>query len=135
MDRLKILPFSIAALVAICLASCKTGTTVVRSVSTDTLVITKYERDSIYLHDSVYVHERTSGDTVYIEVTRWRDRYRDRFVHDTIRESRTDSVPVPYPVRMEVPAPLSWWQRWLMWIGGAAIAAVVIWMCIKIRVP
>lgn len=135
MDRLKILPFSIAVLAAICLASCKTGTTVVRSVSTDTLVITKHERDSIYLHDSVYVHERTSGDTVYIEVTRWRDRYRDRSVHDTIRESRTDSVPVPYPVRVEVPAPTPWWQRWLMWIGGAAIMAVVAWMCIKIKVP
>lgn len=135
MDRLKILPFSIAVLAAICMASCKTGMTVVRSVSTDTLIITKYERDSIYLHDSVYVHERTIGDTVYIEVTRWRDRYRDRFIHDTIRESRTDSVPVPYPVRVEVPAPMPWWQRWLMWIGGVAIAAVVAWMCIKIRVP
>ena len=51
---------------------------------TDTLIITKHKRDSIYLKDSTNVHEWSSGDTVYIEVLKCRTEYRERNVHDTI---------------------------------------------------
>lgn len=88
---------------------------------TDTLRITQYQRDSIYMHDSIHVSER--GDTVRIE--RWRTQYRDRWHTDTVYQSRTDSVPVPYPVEKEMPAQLTWWQQTrlhlaniLLWLAG-----------------
>jgi hypothetical protein len=78
------------------------------------------------------VHVRDKGDTIRIE--RWHIQYRDRWRTDTIYQSKTDSIPVPYPVEVikEVPAELSWWQRLKMKVGGAAIIlcllAFLIWV-------
>ena len=96
---------------------------------TDTLLCYSSIRDSIYVHDSIHVREK--GDTVKIE--RWHTRWRDRWRYDTIYISKTDSVPSPYPVEVEVPAELTKWQRLRMGLGDAillglaamAIAAVV----------
>ena len=44
--------------------------------------------DSVHIHDSIYVRE--GGDTVWM--TRWRTCWRDRVVHDTVRERITDTV-------------------------------------------
>ena len=74
---------------------------------TDTLRLSRNIRDSIYLHDSIRVSEK--GDTVRIE--RWRTRYVERTSHDTIYQSRHDSVPAPFPVEKKVPAELTWWQQ------------------------
>ena len=41
-------------------------------------------------------------------------------VHDSI------PVPVPYPVTVEVPAQLSWWQRFRMNAGGIALGLLAI---------
>lgn len=45
-----------------------------------------------------------------------------------IETLRVDSVPVPYPVYVDrpVPQPVPWWQRALMWAGGAAIGAAAL---------
>ena len=43
--------------------------------------------DTIYRHDSVYVWEVMRGDTVYLTRTEWRDRWRTRLVHDTVRHT------------------------------------------------
>lgn len=111
---------------ALC-AGCKTQKIVqVDRVRTDTLVITKHERDSIYLKDSTNVHEWQRGDTVYVEVNRWRTEYRDRWRHDTIYKHRVDSVPVPCPVEVEVERKLTWWQRLRINIGGIAIGLLAI---------
>ena len=72
---------------------------------TDTLIQTKVQKDSVFMHDSVEV--RIAGDTVTID--RWHTKYISKEVHDTIYQSKTDSVPAPYPVEVikEVPAELS----------------------------
>lgn len=44
--------------------------------------------DSVYVRDSIYVREGT--DTVWM--TRWRTSWRERTVHDTVREHDTDTV-------------------------------------------
>ena len=44
--------------------------------------------DSVFIHDSIFIHE--GGDTVVHE--RWRTCFRDRFVHDTVREHTTDTI-------------------------------------------
>ena len=82
---------------------------------TDTLRISHNTRDSIYVHDSIRVSEK--GDTVRIE--RWHTQWRDRIVHDTIYQSKRDSIPYPVEVPKEVPAELTWWQQTRMHIGGA----------------
>lgn len=74
---------------------------------TDTVRVTQYQRDSIYMHDSILV--RQQGDTVTVD--RWHTQYRDRWHTDTIYKSRVDSVPYKVEVIKEVPAKLSWWDR------------------------
>ena len=44
--------------------------------------------DSVFIHDSIFIHE--GGDTVVRE--RWRTCFRDRIVHDTVREHTTDTI-------------------------------------------
>lgn len=60
-------------------------------------VKTEYEtlhvRDSIYLKDSVYIHEK--GDTVFID--RWRTIYKEKLIRDSI--NIRDSI--PYMVEIE----------------------------------
>ena len=75
---------------------CKTVTKVVEveKVRTDTTYITKHQRDSIHVHDSVYLHEYTRGDTVYIEKVRWRSDIKEKLRIDTIYMSKTDTVKV-----------------------------------------
>jgi hypothetical protein len=97
---------------------------------TDTLIQTKVQKDSVFMHDSVEV--RIAGDTVTID--RWHTKYISKEVHDTIYQSKTDSVPAPYPVEVinEVPAELTTWQRLKMKVGGTAIVicllAFLIWV-------
>lgn len=120
---------SIIAAIAICalLGSCTTTKYVpVIEHHTDTLRIVQHQRDSIYLSDSIYVNDFVRDDTVYKNVERWHTQYRDRTVRDTIYQSRTDSVPVPYPVIREAERHLSLIQQVLMGTGGAALMALVV---------
>ena len=106
----------------ILLTSCTTTKVVeVERVKTDTTYITKWQRDSVWLHDSIHVTER--GDTVRIE--RWHTKWRDRLRVDTIYQAKTDSIPVPYWKIKEVPAPLSWWQRVRLWLGNVVLLALL----------
>lgn len=67
----------------ICFASCKTAHDVeyadrevvkyVKSVETDTLIVNT--------HDSVWVSEKTSGDTIFLTKYVWKEVYRDKVVN------------------------------------------------------
>lgn len=54
------------------------------------------QRDSIYLHDSIFV--RIQADTVYLEKwhTRWRDRETVKTDTITLTETKTETVEKPY---------------------------------------
>ena len=100
------------------LGGCKSVEYITVPVShTDTLIITKHQRDSIYMKDSTHVSEQQRGDTILLKITKWRTEYRDREVHDTLYQSKTDTVPVPYPVSEYVEKPLSWWQKTRLKMG------------------
>lgn len=104
--------------VGLLLTACSsTKVVTVDRVRTDTVKTVRNVRDSIYMHDSIRISEK--GDTVTIE--RWHTRYRDRLLLDTIYESRTDSVPVPYPVEKLVERQLSWWQHTQMYAGDVLL--------------
>ena len=89
---------------------------------TDTVLITKLQHDSIWQHDSVYVHEYAKGDTVFMELTKWHTKYIEKLRTDTMYEHKVDSVPVPY----EVPAKLSKWQQLKVDYGGYGLIAAII---------
>ena len=119
----------IALLVVGWLTSCTTTRVVtVERVKNDTTYITKQQRDSIWLHDSIRVSEK--GDTISIE--RWHTKYIEREVHDTLYRAKTDSVPVPYEVIKEVPAELSWWQTARIHLANILLYAILIFGIIKL---
>ena len=104
------------------LTGCKTKERVVtvEKVRTDTLLKLCNTRDSIWLHDSIRVSEK--GDTIRIE--RWHTKYVEREVHDTLYQSKRDSVPVPYEVVREVAKPLTWWQQARIHMGELLLALI-----------
>jgi hypothetical protein len=109
------------------MTSCKSVEYVtVEKVKTDTTYITKQQRDSIWLHDSLYIHEYTKGDTVYLERTKWHTKYIEKILRDTVYRATHDTIPVPYEVIKEVPARLSMPKKILMTIGLLALMAVAL---------
>ena len=122
---MKFLIIWLAFLIAISLlASCRQVEYVtVEKVRIDTTYITKWQKDSIWLHDSIHIKER--GDTVMIE--RWHTQWRDRLRVDTIYQATHDTIPQPYPVETikMVEKELSWWQRLRLWIGNIGLLGIL----------
>jgi hypothetical protein len=106
------------------LTSC-TATKVVEveKVRIDTTYITKWQRDSVWLHDSIMVTDK--GDTIRIE--RWHTKYVEKQVHDTTYVATHDTIPQPYSVEVvkEVEKELSWWQRLRLWIGNIGLLGIL----------
>ena len=104
------------------LMSCRTQYVEVPVVHTEVVhkTDTFIKRDSVQVHDSIYIH--AIGDTVWYE--RWHTKYVDRWNERVVyRDSiRSDSVAVPYPV----PAELSAWQKVKVTYGGYAIGVVLL---------
>ena len=91
---------------ALCLTSCRGSRTATLTRGSETRSeTTRVETrvtDSVHILDSVRVH--TAADTVYL--TRWRECWRERTVHDTVRVYLTDTVRETHTVErtVEVPA-------------------------------
>lgn len=115
-----------------------TGCTTIRYVPvvehrTDTVQITRQQRDSIWLHDSISVKEK--DDTIRIE--KWHTKYIESISHDTTYISKRDTIPCPYPVEVEVEKQLTWWQKfrlnmanlilWFLLIWGVALGIKTYW--------
>ncbi len=109
------------------LGACTTARTVeVEKVRTDTVLLNQTERDSVFIehlvHDSVFV--QANGDTVIFTHwrTEYRDRWRDRLIHDSIYIAHADTLRTETTV--EVPQRLSLWQRTRMAIGTIALLLI-----------
>ena len=83
------------------LVSCRGTQTVVSSASDstekvkivrDTVRLVSHQRDTLVLRDSVFCSEKTVGDTVRIETTRWRTEWKTLVRTDTVWRWRTDSA-------------------------------------------
>ena len=115
-----------------CLSFCgctKTEYVTVEKIRNDTTYITKHQRDSIWLHDSVMVSEK--GDTIRIE--KWHTKYVSKEVHDTLYLATHDTIPQPYPVTQYVEKPLSKIERALIIIGCLAVMALLVFIILKIK--
>ena len=90
-------------LLLLLLVSCRGTQTVVSSASDttekvkivrDTVRLVSHQRDTLVLRDSVSRSEKTVGDTVRIETTRWRTEWKTLVRTDTVWRWRTDSAAV-----------------------------------------
>lgn len=90
----------------------------VETTKTDSIYISLFERDSIYVHDSVYVRDK--GDTVYIEKVKY--FYKEKVRTDTIYTEKVDSIRIPYPVERK----LGKWEETYLAVGRITLWAVII---------
>ena len=113
----------ICGIILIAFGSCRSIKYVpIETIKHDSIYITQHQKDSIYIHDSIYQKEK--GDTVLIE--KWHTRYIEKQVRDTLIQIQRDTIPQPYPYEVEVPAQLSWWQKTRMHIGEITIIALLV---------
>lgn len=117
----------VAVLLCALLGSCTTTKYVpVPEYHTDTVRIVQHHRDSIYLSDSIYVSDFVRDDTVYKTIERWRTKYIERMSHDTLYQSKTDSIPYPVEVTKEVPAKLTPWQQFRIHLANILLYLILI---------
>jgi hypothetical protein len=113
------------------LAGCKSVQYVpMETVRTDSIYVDRYQRDSIYQRDSVFVNRWIAGDTVYQDKVVWKYVYRDKIKYDTVAILRSDTVQVPYPVERR----LTTWEQVRLNVGGWAIGAVIIFILIVVGI-
>lgn len=133
---------------AICACSKKVYVPVERTVvRTDSVAVHRadsltrllHTRDTLVIRDSITTTVR--GDTVYKEA--WRIRDRVSVMRDTLRigsgftlaETHRDTIRQPQIVevekRVEVRAPLRWYQRALQWAGAAALLLPLLWLAAR----
>lgn len=126
----------LAFLTAALLAGCTSVRYVpLENVSHDSVYVDRWLRDSVYLHDSVFVNHYSKGDTVYVDKVVTKYKYKDRWRQDTVAVVRADSVQVPYPVEKD----LGWWEKTRLYSFPvlvaivAVLAFVVVWLVKKLR--
>jgi hypothetical protein len=125
--------FIVALLICALFGSCTTTKYVpVPEYHTDTVRIVQHQRDSIYLSDSIYVSDFVRSDTVYKTTERWHTQWRERIIHDTIYQSKRDSIPYPVEVIKEVPSKLTWWQQARLHIINVLMMFGIIWLIVWI---
>ena len=128
-----ILGIIVAVILGMCTSCTRTVYVPQTSIQRDSIYLTQYKRDSIYMHDSVYIHLKS--DTLYIE--KWHTKYIEKANTDTLYIERSDTIRIPYPVEK----PLTFWQRNFMSIGkvsfgiwGGILIAILIYIIRKRRI-
>lgn len=122
------------AVLALMMCSCKSieyVPVVEKHTVHDSIYFTQIQRDSIWQHDSILIKDR--GDTVWVE--KWHTKYVEKQVHDTTYIAKVDSIPVPYEVKVEVPAELSFVQKLCVYVGAFVIFIGMILLFWKIGLP
>lgn len=136
MDRLRVLLLGLLVYAVLTLLFGCRGVEYVQvpSVSVDSVYVDRWQRDSVYVRDSVFVNQWKKGDTVFIDKMVTKYKYRDRWRYDTVAIVRRDTVQVPYPVEKQ----LTKWEEFkhgFQWffIGVviAAVSWVVVWLMKK----
>lgn len=88
------------------------------TIQRDSIYLTKLQRDSIWLHDSITLREK--GDTIWLE--KWHTKYIEKTLIDTLFIERSDTIREPYPVIK----PLTQTQSAFILIGKCALVLLVI---------
>lgn len=104
----------------------------VESVSHDSVFVSRVDRDSIYVHDSIYIEVFSKADTIYQTKYVQKVVYCDVMRIDTMVVERVDTIRLPYPVERN----LSKWEKIKLDFGGMSLggigifvlSAVTIWL-------
>ena len=94
----------------------------VESVTHDSIYISRVERDSIHVHDSIYMEVLSKADTVYQTKYIQKVVYRDALRTDTMIVERVDTIRLPYPVERQ----LSKWEKIKLDFGGMLMGGIAI---------
>lgn len=92
----------------------------VESVLHDSIYISRVERDSIHVHDSIYMEVLSKADTVYQTKYVQKVVYRDALRTDTMIMERVDTIRLPYPVERQ----LSKWEKIKLDFGGMSLGVI-----------
>ena len=131
---MKHLLWILAALLLTSCAATKRTTTEREYNSTqhlDSLFKSTLSRDSIYIHDSIYVREK--GDTLYKYVEKIRYKYitrQDTITRYTLKVDTVyrDSGRVEVNERpVYVEKPVKWYNKGFMWLGRICCIAAILW--------
>ena len=107
------------AIIILVSVSCRCVEAVTSDTHNSSLIAHSSHHDTVVLRDSVYVREVQRGDTVYLTRVEWRDRWRTRVVHDTVRHTEYVDRVVEKPPERYVP-------KFYRWCTGLLIAILVL---------
>ena len=113
-------------LTIIILSSCKTAEIVTSDSQNTTFTSHTFQHDTVVVRDSIYIYERTMGDTVYLTRTEWRERWCTKIERDTIRNTEyitqtIESPPVKYIPRFYKGCTIAFWVIIGLVIGFLAL--------------
>jgi len=119
----RLYPWLICSIILLALTCCAQTKYVVPNdtiTQTNTRTIT-IQRDSIYLHDSIYVREYIQGDTVYRDkiVEHWKDRWLSRA--DTLQRCDTITITQTQTIK----EPVKYVPGFYKWCAGILIVVVI----------
>lgn len=101
--------------------SCSTQHIPVEFVHRDSIFIEKIIKDSTFVKDSVFIHQK--GDTVFKDKLKFVYKY--VLLRDTMMTIKTDSIPVPVPVEKK----RTWWEHTKIDIATTTTQLVVLAIC------
>lgn len=113
----------VLALIVCAMIGCTT-TKYVETIKTDTVHHTIHHYDSIVKWDSIHISEKAKGDTIYITSDRYRYRYKDKLVTDTLYITNVEKI--PYMVEKELTA----WQKFKIGAGEWLLGGIVVLLAI-----
>ena len=114
------------ATIILVLPSCKSVESINSNLSTLDLRHSTYT-DTVVLRDSIYIREFIKGDTVFRDRVEYRDRWRTRLVHDTIRDTQMVEKVIEKPPERYVPK----FYKWCTGLFWALVLGAIIVLCLR----
>jgi len=121
----KLYPWLMSVVLCAILMSCRSQQIIIPN---DTTTNTNryhghYERDSIYLHDSIYVREYIKGDTIFID--KIVEHFKDRWLTRTDTLSQTDTVTITQTITQTITEKEKYVPGFYKWCAGILIVFVL----------
>ena len=102
------------------------------AVRRDTVFAVRERTDSIYFRDSIIVKETVRGDTVFVEKTAWKTRYKTAVRTDTVYVARTDSAAVTQRVQEKEQPNIYKWP-YAVGLMLLSVVLVILLYCLKLK--
>ena len=105
--------------------SCRSVNPCLYTLHRDSVAYTVHQTiDTVVLRDSIFVREVQRGDTVYLTRVEYRDRWRTRMVHDTVRDTQYITQTIEHPPERYVPKFYRWSAAALYILLGIGVLIV-----------